>query len=317
MKSTRVHSTMLLFAGSIAFAVAACTPQQPDSQVQPLVEAAWLNGHLDQVVVLDIRTSDPEAEDVRGYEVSHIPGAVHSPYRGDAWRVTRDGVPSMAPPVEDLEKLIGGLGISNDDHVVIVPAGESAVEFASATRVYWQFQVLGHERVSILNGGYAAWTSGGYAVEVAVNEPEAAAFVADVQEQLVASEADVMAAVENVTPLVDARSAKYHTGALKAAAVARFGTIEGALSVPAAELAVADSSGTYLDAERVTTLWLEAGVPIEGEVITFCNVGHWAALAWFVAYELLGNDEARLYDGSIIEWAADPDLPMQTTVDPG
>jgi len=32
--------------------------------------------------------------------------------------------------------------------------------------------------------------------------------------------------------------------------------------------------------------------------------------AWLVAHELLGNPQARLYDGSVVEWTARPALPM-------
>jgi len=33
-----------------------------------------------------------------------------------------------------------------------------------------------------------------------------------------------------------------------------------------------------------------------------------AALGWFVAHELLGNRQARLYDGSMAEWSRDAAL---------
>ncbi len=39
---------------------------------------------------------------------------------------------------------------------MIVHGGYSAVETAVATRIYWTFKVLGHNNVSILNGGMVA-----------------------------------------------------------------------------------------------------------------------------------------------------------------
>ena len=53
----------------------------------------------------------------------HIPGAVHSDYDKAGWRVTRNGVPFMLPTLAELEKLIGEIGIDEDSHVVVVPAG--------------------------------------------------------------------------------------------------------------------------------------------------------------------------------------------------
>ena len=40
--------------------------------------------------------------------------------------------------------------------------------------------------------------------------------------------------------------------------------------------------------------------------MSYCNTGHWAATNWFVLSELLGRPDVRLYDGSMVEWTADP-----------
>lgn len=39
--------------------------------------------------------------------------------------------------------------------------------------------------------------------------------------------------------------------------------------------------------------------------ITYCNSGLQASGSWFVMHELLGNKNVKLYDGSMLEWAAD------------
>lgn len=299
-------------AGLAALLLTACASPRVAEEVQPLVDAAWLNDNLDAVVVLDIRRGGGAGA---AYEDGHIPGAIHSGYGVDPWRVVRDGVPGMLPPVADLERLIGGLGISNGDHVVIVPAGASAAEFGTATRVYWEFKVLGHEKVSILNGGYGAWVDAGYPVETDTHELAPTTYEANYQPRLVASKEDVIAAREAGTPLIDARSVDYYLGAAKSRVAARYGTIEGAKNVPQDRLTVNDG-GTFVDAATAASLWDEAGVPTTGEQITFCNTGHLASLAWFAAYELLGNKDARLYDGSLAEWSSDPDLPMANTDNP-
>ena len=122
---------------------------------EPLVDAGWVAANIgkDDVVVLDIRP-EPKEVSAAGFEDGHIPGAVHADYSTAGWRVERDGTVGMLPDTGDLEALIGGLGIDNDDHVVIVHPGESSSDFGSATRVYWTFKVLGHDDVSILDGGY-------------------------------------------------------------------------------------------------------------------------------------------------------------------
>ena len=55
------------------------------------------------------------------------------------------------------------------------------------------------------------------------------------------------------------------------------------------------------------------GISNQGSVIAYCNTGHWASLDWFVLSELLGNQNARMYDGSLLEWTA-ADLPMELKI---
>ena len=74
------------------------------------------------LVVLDIRSAI-DGGGAEAYAQGHIPGAVHSDYDKAGWRVTRNGVPFMLPTTAELEKLIGELGIDEDSHVVVVPAG--------------------------------------------------------------------------------------------------------------------------------------------------------------------------------------------------
>ncbi len=296
--------------GFAAIAVATCTAPEQSVDVRPLVGANWLADNLDAVVVLDIRSERPGAD--RSYRAGHIPGAVHSEYSGAGWRVTRQGVPGMLPPVESLEQLIGGLGISNDDHVVIVAAGTSSADIGSATRVYWQLKVLGHEAVSILDGGFAAWKAAGLPIEREANRLEAVTYTASYQGDILASREDVLEAIEARTPLIDARTADFYQGQAKSSVAVRYGTIQGARNVPHSYLTL-DGTGVLVDEATATSLWDQAGLPTEGEQIAFCNTGHLASIAWFVAYEVLGNKQARLYDGSLAEWSADEELPMENT----
>ena len=127
----------------------------------PLVDVNWVvaNHGKPGVIILDVRgkLGGPiKATFLRG----HIPGAVWSNYLKDGWRIKdKNGTVGQMPPVEKLEKLIGGLGIGNSDHVVVVPVGGKALDVGTATRVYWTFKILGHDKVSILNGGMKAYLS--------------------------------------------------------------------------------------------------------------------------------------------------------------
>ena len=123
---------------------------------QPLVDSAWLQSHLgnESLVILDVRDA---VEKVYAYDAAHIPGAIKAPYSTSGWREELQGVPGQFPGVEKAAALVGSFGVDNDEHVVIVPNGTDSSEFGAATRIYWTFKVLGHDAVSILDGGARAW----------------------------------------------------------------------------------------------------------------------------------------------------------------
>jgi thiosulfate/3-mercaptopyruvate sulfurtransferase len=50
-------------------------------------------------------------------------------------------------------------------------------------------------------------------------------------------------------------------------------------------------------------------------VITYCGTGVAAASDAFVLH-VLGHPDVAVYDGSMMEWCADPDLPLVTGVRP-
>ena len=72
------------------------------------------------------------------------------------------------------------------------------------------------------------------------------------------------------------------------------------------------ADGAFKTTAALAELFAGANVAPDGPVTCFCNTGHMAALGWFVAHTLLGNAEARLYDGSMAEWSADPSLDVVT-----
>src|SRR5689334_8350075 len=120
-----------------ALVVPALTAPSFGAEPQPLVGVDWLKAHLSDpdLMVLDIRSAiDGGGE--KAYEAAHIPGSVHSDYDKGGWRVTRNNVPFMVPTTPELEKLIGDLGIDEDTHVVVVPAGVNVLDFGSAARTY-------------------------------------------------------------------------------------------------------------------------------------------------------------------------------------
>lgn len=300
-----------LFSGALALALVMPFAAQA-RDLQPLVSADWLAATLGDpdLVVLDIRNAI-DGGDRATFEQGHVPGAHYSNYTAAGWRQTSDGVPGTLPPIEDLERLIGSLGIDNETDVVIVPAGVGSTDFGSAARIYWTFRVLGHDRVAILNGGHRAWVEAGGAIETGWNEPTAKTFEADFRPELIAYTGDVEQAAQGGIQLVDNRPADQYSGREQAPVTRAPGTIPGSLNLEQQTL-TNEGTAFMVDADTVATLMQDAGVSADGRTITFCNTGHWAALGWFALSEVAGHANVAMYDGSMAEWSQDENRPLQT-----
>jgi thiosulfate/3-mercaptopyruvate sulfurtransferase len=277
--------------------------------ITSLVTAEWLKAHAgdENLKIIDIR-DDIEGTDLG--ELPYIANAAVAPYASAGWRVEVEGVPAQIPPPEQIAELIGGLGIDGDDHVVIVPWGTDSSEFGGATRVYWTFKYLGHDAVSILDGGWRQYDALGGERVATPPTPVAAEFPVTLRPELRATTADVEAALTAGVALVDGRPEEQYLGQSKSPVVRIEGTIPGAVNLPHSKL-YSGEYASFAQPETVSALTEALGIAADEKNIVFCNTGHWASIAWFALYEVGGNKNTTMYDGSMAEWTADPARPVQ------
>ncbi len=89
----------------------------------------------------------------------------------------------------------------------------------------------------------------------------------------------------------------------------RPGRIPGARNIPFDT--VVDSTGHVLARPELERLFTAAGATSDTLVVAYCHIGQQATAVWFAA-RLLGR-EARLYDGSYVEWNRLTELPVERT----
>ncbi len=280
----------------------------------PLVDVAWVraNADRDDVVLLDIRNKI-DGGSAEAFAAGHIPGAIYSNYLEAGWRTKVDGVIGQTPSAEQLEQLIGNLGIDNGTTVVVVPAGVSSTDFGSASRIYWTFNYVGHDKVAILDGGYRAWTADGdNLIETGMpSSPEPKVFQATLRPELLVDSDVVEAALgSDGTVLLDGRPDQQFQGKAKHNAAKAAGHIPGATQFDQART-FDEKTGKLIDIAKLETL-LPAGLSGDDkEVLSYCNTGHWASVNWFVLSEVLGKKNVKLYDGSMVDWTQDPERPLE------
>jgi thiosulfate/3-mercaptopyruvate sulfurtransferase len=270
-----------------------------------IVSTAWLAEHLPQVRVVDVSwympadKRDPKAE----FAAGHIPGAVF--YDLDALSDPATGLPHMLTSPDIFARVVGALGIGDDDMVV---AYDGAGLF-SAARLWWMLRAMGHDRVAVLDGGLPKWKEEGRALEKGLAHPKPARFTSRPAAGQVRDFAQVKSALGNAQVL-DARSNSRFTGAEKEPRPGlRSGHMPGSVNVH--YRSVLNEDGTMKSDAALRKLFAEKGVDLRAPIITSCGSGVSAAIL-SLALARLGAADTSLYDGSWAEWGGRADAEVAT-----
>jgi thiosulfate/3-mercaptopyruvate sulfurtransferase len=280
----------------------------------PLIKPEELATHLADPswAVVDCRFSltDPAAGPAV-YARSHIPGARYANLDEDLSR--RPGPSDGRHPLPaaiDLAAKLGAWGIGNDSTVVAYDEASGAI----AARLWWLLGWLGHDRRLVLDGGFAAWSSAGLAVETRRRRWQPVPFVPrTVADDSVVGSAALPALQAAGGLLVDARSAPRYRGEQEPIDP-KAGHIPGAVNRPGS-LNV-DASGRFRAPEALRSELTEllAGRP-PSDLVAMCGSGV-TACQLLLALAVAGLDGAKLYAGSWSEWIRDPARPIATGPEP-
>lgn len=281
-----------------------------------LIQADQLHQRLGEpgLVVLDAQVDLPAPRFDGDYRVrsghdawlqARIPGSRHADLV-DALSSPHPSLTFMRPRPEALAEALSLLGVGAGAHVVVHDRSDGFW----AARLWWMLRWIGVD-AAVLDGGWRAWCAAGLAQESGPPPPltaPAPVVVERTRDGFWADRADVERALRADDPptLVCALGADLFAGRAPSR-YARRGHLPGSLNVPARHLL--DAQGRYLPTAELARA-LSALDP-ERPVLLYCGGGISAAVD-ALALTLIGRDDARIYDGSLQEWAADPELPLQT-----
>jgi thiosulfate/3-mercaptopyruvate sulfurtransferase len=275
----------------------------------PLLSPEWLLQNLknSNMVILDVGA-------FTHYERRHIPGAVKA--FGPWMTMNEDFTGFMMPKTPDLIAMLKSYGVNNNSFVVIYDEGLSVDDTAKSARALWTLEALGHKNTAILDGGFASWEQKGYAVSKTAATPEKGGFSGKLNLGKLAFATDVQSKRHNNSVLIDNRLPYQYFGKEKNSEIDRFGHIPGSLLWPAYYMSMAgvDLSPSFLrDIKELRLMAAGVGIPADKntEIITYSNHGKRAALGYFVLHDILGYKNVRLYDGSMLEYAA-LNTPLET-----
>jgi thiosulfate/3-mercaptopyruvate sulfurtransferase len=257
-------------------------------------------------VLLDTR---PENELQDGF----IPGAVHMAW--EEWNeAAPEGAPSdlhqpgylgkLADPIaSQVPERLTALGISNKSHVVVYANG--ARSKGREGRIAWMLLYFGVENVSILNGGWRAWTRSSRLPFSGKRGKEAFALRPDERRRAHFPAVRKQHLENGGATLIDTRGTREFAGELYQYQP-RLGHIPGAQNMPYRHLL--RSTGEFID--RDSYLRLLQNNTISRESIFYCEVGVRAAMAALL-HEIYTGEVLPVYDASFMEWSLDLSLPVE------
>ncbi len=258
-----------------------------DSQKSRLVDAAWLQQRLGEVLLID-------ASSTQDHMAGHVPGAVSA----DRYRYG-----AQDPTPQQMEQRLQSWGVSPNRKVVIYDQGADFM----APRLFYDLYYHGvpAKDVFLLDGGLAAWRAkGGAVVTEATPAPTRGTFrVTQLREEARVRLPEFLVASGDLKHhvLMDALSADYYYGARRF--FDRAGHVPNAVSMPSSDLFNADK--TFKSASELQRLLRYTGIRPEQTVHSHCGGGGAAAVNWFALKFIADHRKVTLYQESQREWLRD------------
>jgi thiosulfate/3-mercaptopyruvate sulfurtransferase len=286
---------------------------------QYLVDTDWLARHLDdpELRIIECSVGMPNYhEDSAGdhieivsgrgdYEQGHIPRSDFVDLVTEF--ANQDDRRSMfpLPSAEQFAAVMSSHGIGEGVRVVLYDRTMNAW----AARFWWMLRTFGFDGAVVLNGGWAKWSTENRPTSVTPSKPATKKFMARHRPELIATKEEVRQAIgDESSCIINALNPDEFAGR-GPVRYGRPGHIPTSVNVPAMELAEPNNHA-YLDAETLREKFAVAGAFDKDRVITHCGGGIAASSDAFVL-TLLGVEKVALYNGSMTEWAADPELPLE------
>jgi thiosulfate/3-mercaptopyruvate sulfurtransferase len=269
-----------------------------------LVDVHWLAEHLDDpnLVIIDTRFSLAQPDSGRAqYQEGHIPDAYYLNLNQDlSQSVQTHGGRHPLPDWDTFTAKLNQLGIHSAS-----PSGPTRIviyddsRFAFAARLWWMLRYLGHENVSLLDGGISAWKSAGLPLSQAVPSERKGSFTPEPQSgwtvdiETVAAQKDL----PTVT-VIDSRSPERWRGEVEPIDPVA-GSVPG--SINSFWQNISTESGHLKSTDELADYWSQ--LDLQPETIVYCGSGVTACVNLF-SLVMAGHPMYKLYPGGWSDWCS-------------
>ena len=275
-----------------------------------LIEIEWLKKNLNNPNVriidgtLHMPTSGLNAFEV--FKEKHIPNAIFVDLEETSDQ--KSNLPHMMPDNVYFSKKISLLGINNNDHLVIY----DMYGMFSAARIWFMFKAFGHEKVSILNGGFPAWIDSNGEISNQINNLEPTNYKANLNKSLIVNYKEVLDnLLNNKYQIIDARSPDRFSGNSEEPRPGmKSGHIPKSKNLYFNDL-IDPSTKKFIKKKEIENLIKKLGIDIKKNIICSCGSGVTACILKFALELLNENKNIKIYDGSWSEWGTKEDSPCE------
>ena len=275
-----------------------------------LIEIDWLKENLNdpQIKIIDgtwhMSTSGLNAFEI--FKEKHIPNAIFVDLEETSDQ--KSNLPHMMPDNIYFSKKISLLGINNNDHLVIY----DMYGMFSAARIWFMFKAFGHEKVSILNGGFPAWIDSNGEISNQINNLEPTNYKANLNKSLIVNYKEVLDnLLNNKYQIIDARSPDRFSGNSEEPRPGmKSGHIPKSKNLYFNDL-IDPSTKKFIKKKEIENLIKKLGIDIKKDIICSCGSGVTACILKFALELLNENKNIKIYDGSWSEWGTKEDSPCE------
>lgn len=242
-------------------------------------EVAKIYLESDDILLIDARGRE-------AYEKGHFEGAIClSPSN----LVVSKPTPATIAPKAKVERVLSGLGITNDSTIYIYDDNGGV----SAARVWWTLKVYGHDKVMIVNNGSKALLK--QDLVLTKEEPK------NSESEYLAKEAnaDMIVDFEYVSEIVENPDSEVKIIDVRSIAEYEAGKIPGAILYPHTKNLYKD--GTFMSARDTYLFYSDKGFKREDEIVLYCK-SSFRATQTLALLEEAGYENVKIYDGAWLEW---------------
>ena len=274
-----------------------------------LVSTEWLNNNLNKVKIFDASWHMPSSNRnaYKEFLNEHIPGAMF--WDIDEHSNKDSPYPHMLPNSDYWARMLWSFGIQNNDHIVIYDFSD----LYSSCRFWFSLKYFGHKKVSVLDGGYAKWLKEKRITSNKINEDIGKfSYIEKINKKkrykvfenftLIKKREQIEENIKNnFFTLVDARSRERFEGKIEEPRPnLKRGCVPQSKNIPF-QSCIDCATNTFKKKSELIKIFKENDVDYSKPTVFMCGSGVTACVLG-LAYFLINDKNAVIYDGSFAEW---------------